>query len=63
MQLSTTFSLAESIISKDNERLESESARVKNVAVLSELPRNKKSYVQDGLSVLTYSWYNQILMS
>ena len=49
VKFSTTFNLAELINSKHNERLKPESVRVKNVAVLSKLPRNKKPYVQDRL--------------
>ena len=45
IKLSTTFNFAEPTSSEHGERLEPESVRVNNVVVLSNLPRNKKSYI------------------
>ena len=44
-----TFNFTQPINSEHNEWLEPEGVRVKNVAVLSKLPRNKKIHLQDGL--------------
>ena len=49
IKFSATFNFTEPINSEHNEWLQSKSIRVKNVALLSKLLRNKKTYVQDGL--------------
>ena len=59
IRFSATFNCAKPINSGHIERLEPESVRVKKGSSAIETPRNKKSYVLNGLPALTYSWCNQ----